>query len=72
MKKRLIYTVLSSIESAVFFKGIDPQMCKDFTGAIFTNMQQLKNAGLTEEDRLAYKDELSKIAMYFIEHLVVA
>jgi len=35
-------------------------------------MQQFKNVGITEEDSLTYKNELSEIAMYFIEHIVVA
>lgn len=70
MKKRLIYTVLSSIESCLFFKGRETRLYGNFIKSLFLNFRQLKDLGLNEDDRKKYRDELSEIALYFIENIV--
>jgi len=67
-KKRLIYTILSAAESTTFYKRHD-EKAGDFLITAFTYLKNLKNQGISEEERQKYKDELSEIAVFLLENL---
>lgn len=67
-KKRLVYTILSAAESTTFYKRHDED-AGDFLRTAFTYLKDLKNQGISEEERQKYKDELAEIAVFLLDNL---
>lgn len=66
--KRLVYTILSAAESTEFYQqhGAD---ATTFRSATFQLLKQLKDKGLSKEERQTYQSELAEIAVYLINSI---